>query len=329
MQKESFKALVLRSADGETVSDIETLSLSDLPERDLIVRVTASSLNYKDGLAITGRGPVVRSFPMVPGIDLAGTVEQSRSDSFRIGDEIIVTGWGMGERHWGGFAERAAVAADWATPLPEGMDARQAMAFGTAGLTAMLCVGGLERHGIDKAKPVLVTGAAGGVGSIAVALLARLGYRVVASTGRTAQASYLAGLGATEIVDREEVAGASKPLLSERWGGVVDTVGGRTLAGALAATAYGGAVSACGLAGGGELKTTVMPFILRGVSLIGIDSVNCPSHTRIDAWHRLGQVFPEGLPAEMVEYVGLAELPGKAHEIIDGQVRGRLVVEVS
>lgn len=329
MQPDKFKAIVLRQVGTDVFSEIETLSHSDLPSGGVLIRTFSSSLNYKDGLAICGKGRIVKEFPMVPGIDLAGTVETSASDLYKPGDRVVVTGWGIGEQHWGGLSEKARVSASWITPLIAGMSFNQAMGFGTAGLTAMLCADALERNCVDATKPILVTGAAGGVGSIAVAILAKLGYTVSASTGRPELAPYLTMLGATEIIDRAELAAPSKPLLRERWGGVVDTVGSQTLATALASTAYGGAVTACGLAGGADLATTVMPFILRGVALIGVDSVRCPYALRMKMWERLHLLFPNGLPAEMVEHVSLADIPAKAAEILGGQIRGRVVVDLS
>ncbi|MEE8246190.1 MAG: MDR family oxidoreductase, partial [Alphaproteobacteria bacterium] len=291
---ESFKALLLDEAEGgKPQAAITEVALADLPEGEVTVAVAYSSLNYKDGLAVTGAGRVVRAYPMVPGIDFAGTVEQSTSPDYKPGDEVVLTGWGVGERHWGGHGQRARVKADWLLPLQEGFSLQRAMAVGTAGFTAMLCVMGLEHMGLERGKgEVLVTGAAGGVGSVAVAVLANLGYHVIASTGREDAHDYLGSLGAAAIIDRAELAAPGKPLAPERWAGAVDTVGGQTLVSALAATRYGGAVAACGLAGGSDLPATVFPFILRGLSLVGVDSVMCPTPRRLEAWARLARDLP-------------------------------------
>jgi acrylyl-CoA reductase (NADPH) len=326
MPVSAFRALVLREGAKVPAASIDTVTEDQLPAGDVTVAVEYSGLNYKDGLAITGKGRIVRVYPMVPGIDLAGKVEQSTSPTFKPGDEVILTGWGVGESHWGGYAEKARVRAEWLVPLPAGMTPRRAMIFGTAGFTAMLCVDALETHGVDRSREVLVTGAAGGVGSVAVALLGRLGYRVTAATGRPTLTPYLKSLGAEAIIDRSELAAPCKPLLSERWGGVVDTVGGQTLATALAGVVCDGTATACGLAGGSDLPTTVMPFILRGVRLIGITSARCPMSRRLAAWRRLAELLPDGLPDEAVEEIGLAELPEKAEAILAGQVRGRVIV---
>ncbi|WP_198038124.1 MDR family oxidoreductase [Skermanella stibiiresistens] len=329
MTIESFKALVAEQADGKPKIGLTRWTDADLPDGDVTVAVEWSSLNYKDGLALTGKGRILRKFPMVPGIDFAGTVTESKSPDFKPGDGVILTGWGVGESWSGGFAERARVKSEWLVPLPDGLGARQAMAVGTAGFTAMLCVMALEGHGIDREREILVTGAAGGVGSVAVRLLANLGYTVAASTGRPEQADYLKSLGASVIVDRNELSQPSKPLTSERWGGAVDTVGGVTLASVLAGTAYGGAVAACGLAGGADLPSTVMPFILRNVALLGVDSVNCPKPRRQEAWARIAKELPaEALDAVTTE-ITLEELPGKAEDILKGQVRGRTVVRIA
>ncbi len=323
----TFRALVVREGATGPTASIETVTDEQLPAGDVTVAVEYSSLNYKDGLALTGKGRIVRTYPMVPGIDLAGRVERSDSPAFRPGDAVILTGYGIGESHWGGYAEKARVRTAWLVPLPAGMALRQAMVFGTAGFTAMLCVEALESHGLDRRREALVTGAAGGVGSVAVALLGRLGYRVTAATGRAALIPYLKSLGAQSVIDRNELSAPCKPLLSERWGGVVDTVGGQTLATALAGLVYDGAATACGLAGGSDLPATVMPFILRGVRLIGIASASCPMARRLAAWHRLANLLPDGLPDEAVEEIGLAELPEKAEAILAGQVRGRVIVK--
>lgn len=325
----TFKALLLNQQDGRTVAALTQLTDADLPAEDVLVAVDYSSLNYKDGLAITGKGKIVRRFPLVPGIDLAGTVLESAAPDWRPGDRVVLTGWSVGEQYWGGYAQQARVKAQWLTPLPEGLDSRQAMAIGTAGFTAMLCVLALEEGGLkpDAAKPVLVTGASGGVGSVAVALLARLGYRVSAVTGRPENHDYLRELGAVEWVGRDEMSAPCRPLEAQRWAGVVDTVGGRVLARALAETDYGGAVAASGLAGGADLPTTVMPFILRGVKLLGVESVMYPRAARRLAWARLARDLPAALLERMTQVVPLADTPRLAEAILAGQVRGRVVVD--
>ncbi|MFO1372461.1 MAG: MDR family oxidoreductase [Candidatus Competibacteraceae bacterium] len=326
----TFKALVLNQQDGKTVAALADLTIADLPAGEVLVAVDYSSLNYKDGLAVTGKGKIVRQFPLVPGVDLAGTVLESSSSTYRPGDRVVLTGWSVGERYWGGYAQRARVRAEWLTPLPEGLDTRQAMAIGTAGLTAMLCVQALEEAGVQPtaAKPVLVTGASGGVGSVAVALLAQLGYSVTAVTGRPENQDYLRELGAGEFVSREEMSQPCRPLEAQRWAGAVDTVGGRVLARVLAEVDYGGAVAACGLAGGADLPTTVMPFILRGVKLLGVDSVMCPLALRQAAWTRLAHALPAAVLARMTTTIApLAETPRLAAAIVAGQVRGRVVID--
>lgn len=326
----TFQALVLNQQNGRTIADLTTLTEADLPAGDVLVAVEYSSLNYKDGLAVTGKGKIVRQFPMVPGIDLAGTVLASTAPAYAPGDRVVLTGWGVGERYWGGYAQRARVRADWLVPMPDARDSRWAMALGTAGFTAMLSVLALEQAGVrpDAAKPVLVTGASGGVGSLAVALLARLGYRVTAGTGRPENEPYLRELGAVEFVDRETLSQPCRPLEAQRWSGVVDTVGGQVLARALAETDLHGAVAACGLAGGVELPTTVMPFILRGVKLLGIDSATCPVEPRRMAWQRLVDGLPTAVLDRMTQVIPLAEVPRWAETILAGQVRGRVVVDL-
>jgi acrylyl-CoA reductase (NADPH) len=326
-----FKALVLNQTDGAVQAAIQDLTDDALPQGDVLVQVAYSSLNYKDGLAVTGTGKVVRSYPMVPGIDYAGTVVESSSPAYRPGDQVVLTGWGVGERHFGGFAQFARAKADWLVPLPAGLALRQAMAVGTAGLTAMLSVLSLEEHGVAPGgREVVVTGAGGGVGSVAVALLAKLGYRVTASTGRAETHEYLRALGATEILDRSVLATPSgRPLESERWGGAVDTVGGETLASLLRTVAYGGSVAACGLAGGTSLNTTVMPFILRGVNLLGIDSVMCPLPRRRLAWERIARDLPLDRLDQLTEVVSLEQVPALSAAILKGRVRGRVVVDVN
>jgi acrylyl-CoA reductase (NADPH) len=328
---DSFKALVLEERDGKPQAAIRDLGSDALPAGDVLVRVAYSSLNYKDGLAITGQGRIIRNYPMVPGIDFAGTVVESSSPAYQPGDEVILTGWGVGERHWGGFAGMARAKADWLVKLPAGLSAHGAMAFGTAGLTAMLCVMALEDAGIVPGeREVVVTGAAGGVGSVAVALLARAGHNVTASTGRAEEHNYLAALGARQIIDRSSLSTLSnRPLESERWAGGVDTVGGDTLASVLKAVAYTGAVAACGLAGGSGLNTTVLPFILRGVRLLGVDSVMCARPRREAAWGRLASDFPADQLARVTQTVPLADLPALAGDILAGKVRGRVVVDVN
>jgi len=330
MPDRNFKALVLRRP-GETIeASIETLSDDDLPAGDVLIRVHYSDMGYKDGLAITGAGhrQLVQSFPFVPGVDFAGVVELSDTTRFKRGDEVIVTGWGVGERHWGGYAEKARVRSEWLVPVPVGMTMRQAMTYGSAGLSAMLCVNALERYGVAARSDILVTGATGGVGSVAVMLLHRLGYRVIGSTSRAnEEKDYLRALGADEVIAAKDIGGLpAQPLLPERWVGAIDNVGGATLANVLASTAYGGAIAALGLVSGANLQTTVLPFIKRGVALLGVDSEKCPNETRIAAWRRLVEVIPEGLPDGVVEEVGLETLPARADAIIRGQVRGRTLV---
>jgi acrylyl-CoA reductase (NADPH) len=323
-----FRALVLDKTDGKVVASVKSLDESALPDMPVTARVAYSTLNYKDGLAIADKGKIVRAFPMVPGVDWSGTVESSADDRFKPGDKVILTGWGVGESHWGGMAEKARAKAEWLVKLPPGTDEKWAMTMGTAGFTAMLCVNALETAGLKKDREILVTGAAGGVGSVAVALLAKLGYTVAASTGRRELEPYLKALGAKVIVDRAELAKAPKPLESERWGGAVDSVGGTTLANVLASTISRGSVAACGLAGGHDLPSTVMPFILRGVKLLGIDSVRSPMTEREAAWRKLAALLPDGLPASGTRVVGLGELPALAEAIVAGQVQGRIVVDV-
>jgi len=326
-----FRALVLTQDDaGATQAEVRELTEADLPDEDVLVSVEYSSLNYKDGLAITGKGRVVRDFPMVPGIDLAGTVLSSRSPDYQPGQKVVLTGWGVGERYWGGYSQRQRVRPEWLVPLPESLGTREAMAIGTAGLTAMLCVMTLEEAGITPdSGDILVTGASGGVGSVAVSVLARLGYRVAAVTGRPEGAGWLRELGAQTVVSRDEMTQPPKPLESQRWAGAVDAVGGVMLARVLAETAYGGAVAACGLAGGADLPITVMPFILRGVTLRGVDSVMCPVARRQAAWERLAQDLPRDALAGLIREVGLRELPALARQILAGQVRGRVVVSLA
>jgi acrylyl-CoA reductase (NADPH) len=309
---------------------LKTLDDSALPEGDVSVQVDYSTLNYKDGLAITGKSPVVRKFPLTPGIDLSGTVTESQHPLFKAGDPVVLNGWGVGESHSGGLAQKARLKGDWLVKLPAAFSPRQAMAIGTAGYTAMLCVMALEKHGITPDKgDILVTGAGGGVGSVAIALLAKLGYRVVASTGRLQEADYLRQLGAADVIDRAELSAPGKPLAKERWAGVVDTVGSHTLANACASTKYGGVVTACGLAQGMDFPSSVAPFILRGVTLAGIDSVMAPRAVREAAWARLAQDLDTAQLERMTREVGLADAIGLGSEILAGQVRGRVVVNVN
>jgi acrylyl-CoA reductase (NADPH) len=323
-----FRALVIdQSADGIT-HQVTELADDRLPDGDVTVAVEWSSLNYKDGLILKGLGRLVRDYPHVPGIDLAGTVESSADPRFAPGDRVVLTGWRVGEIWWGGYATRARVKGDWLTPLPDDLTTRQAMAVGTAGFTAMMAVDTLQRHGLATGDPVLVTGAAGGVGSTAVGLLARLGFHVTASTGRVdEEGDALRAIGASDVIDRSEVATVpERPLLSERWAGAVDAVGGATLAHVLAEVRYGGAVAACGLAGGNDLPTTVIPFLLRGVTLYGIDSVMCPAFRRAEVWARIADVLDLDALESMTTEVTLERLPALADEILAGRTRGRVVV---
>jgi acrylyl-CoA reductase (NADPH) len=325
-----FKAILIDKQEGEQRVGLQTLDEAQLPEGNVTVRVECSTLNYKDALAITGKGPVVRQFPMVPGIDLAGTVEASSSDEFKPGDSVLLNGWGVGEGHWGGLAEKARLKSDWLIPLPSAFSARQAMAIGTAGYTAMLAVMALENNGVlPDHGDVLVTGANGGVGSYSIALLSRLGYRVIAATGRPEEESYLKGLGAQAIIDRNELSAPGKPLAKERWAGAIDSVGSHTLANVLAATRYGGTVAACGLAQGMDLPATVAPFILRGVTLAGIDSVMKPREERLEAWRRLGELIDPAQLDAITRTIGLEEAIATADELLAGRVRGRVVVSLA
>jgi len=325
-----FNAILLEKPESGFTAGLTQLDDSQLPEGDVTVRVDYSTLNYKDGLAITNRSPVVRKWPMVPGVDFAGTVEASSHPDWQEGDKVILNGWGVGEVHWGGLAQKARVRGEWLVALPDAFNSWQAMAIGTAGYTAMLCVQALEKHGITPARgPVLVTGANGGVGSISVLLLARLGYQVVASTGRLAEADALHALGATEVIDRATLSAPGKPLGKERWAAAVDTVGSHTLANVCAGLRYGGVVAACGLAQGMDFPASVAPFILRGVTLAGIDSVMAPKSVRVSAWHRLAEdLDPEKLLAVSRE-IALAEALAVAPQLLAGQVRGRVVVDVN
>ena len=326
----TFKAIVVEKGEGGQKAGLADFDEANLMDGDVTVRVEWSTVNYKDGLALTGKAPVIRRFPMIPGIDFAGTVESSSHPRWKPGDRVILNGWGAGETHLGGYAEKARVKGDWLVGLPARNSARGAMAIGTAGYTAMLAVMALERQGVaPRHGPVIVTGAAGGVGSVAVTLLAKLGFAVVASTGRPAEADYLKSLCAREIIERKELAGASKPLGPERWAGGIDTVGSTTLANVLSMTRYGGAIAACGLAGGMDLPATVAPFILRGVSLIGIDSVMCPLERRREAWKRLASDIDAGKLATMTSEIDLAGVMDAGRRIVEGAVRGRIVVKIA
>jgi acrylyl-CoA reductase (NADPH) len=330
MSQDPFKALVLHQMERKTTASIESVSEEDLPEGDVLVAVEYSSLNYKDGLAVTGKGKVVLVFPIVPGVDLAGTVLTSESPAFKPGDRIVVTGWGLGERQWGGYARKARVRSEWILPMPAGLDARRAMAIGTAGFTAMLCVMALEEAGVaPDSGPVLVTGAGGGVGSIAVAILANLGYQVTALTGRPEIHDSLRELGASEIVERSSMEEPPRPLESQRWAGAVDTVGSKILARVLAETYYRGAVAACGLAAGFDLPATVMPFILRGVRLSGVESVLCPMPQRKIAWARLVQDLPMAMLDRLTRVISLEQVPAAAADILAGKVHGRVVIDLN
>ena len=325
----SFRAIRIDKADQGQTAALTAMDDADLMDGDVTVHVEWSTVNYKDGLALTGKAPVVRRWPMIPGIDFAGRVESSAHPEWKPGDQVILNGWGMGETHLGGYAEKARVNGDWLVALPAGMSGRDAMAIGTAGYTAMLALMALQRQGVRPTQePVVVTGAAGGVGSVAITLLAGAGYRVLASTGRTQEADYLRGLGAAEIIERAELAGEGRPLGRERWAGGIDTVGSRTLANVLSMTRYGGAVAACGLAGGMDLPGSVAPFILRAVSLIGIDSVMCPHPLRREAWKRLASDLDRGKLRAITQEIGLADVMEAGRQIVEGQVRGRIVVKI-
>jgi acrylyl-CoA reductase (NADPH) len=325
----AFKALVATKAEKGPELAWKELTEADLMEGDVLVRVSHSTINYKDGLALTGKAPVIRRWPMIPGIDFAGTVLSSSHKEFKAGDAVILNGWGCGETHLGAYAEVARVKGDWLVRRPAQFSAAETMAIGTAGYTAMLCVLALERNGLTPDKgPVVVTGAAGGVGSVAIALLAKLGYQVIASTGRASQAEYLKGLGASEIIDRAELSQPARPLGKERWAGAVDAVGSHTLASVLSMTKYGGAVAACGLAQGMDLATSVAPFILRGVTLAGVDSVMAPKVARVAAWNRLALDLDKAKLAAMTVTRPVADVIALAPDILAGKVRGRVVLEI-
>jgi acrylyl-CoA reductase (NADPH) len=325
----TFKAIRIDKAEKRTAVALTQFDEADLMEGDVTVRVEWSTLNYKDGLAVTGKAPVVRRFPMIAGIDFAGTVVQSSHALWKAGDKVICNGWGMGETHLGAYAEKARVNGDWLVRLPEGMSTRDAMAIGTAGYTAMLSVLALEQHGLTpKHGPMVVTGAAGGVGSVAIAVLSKLGYHVIASTGRMSEAAYLRDLGAAEVIDRSELSGPAKPLAKERWAGGIDSVGSTTLANLLSMTKYRGAIAACGLAAGMDLPSSVAPFILRGVCLLGIDSVMCPIELRKNAWSRLASDLDRRKLTEITQEIGLDEVVAAGAKVVAGQVRGRIVVKI-
>jgi len=325
-----FKAIVINKDDKGYRAELDQIEESALPAGDVRVRIHYSTLNYKDGLAITGKGPVVRSFPMIPGIDFAGEVLESTAPDFKVGDAVLLNGWGVGEGHWGGLAQQARVKADWLIPLPKGFTAKQALAIGTAGYTAMLCVMALQKHGLKPADgEVLVTGAAGGVGSFAIALLSKLGFTVVASSGRPQEADYLKSLGAAEVIDRSSLSEPGKPLARERWAAVVDSVGSHTLANACAATKSEGAVAACGLAQGMDFPGSVAPFILRGVTLYGINSVTVPKAKRIAAYEQLSALVDLTTLEAISHEISLGEAIQYADDLMKGNVRGRVIVDVN
>ncbi len=325
-----FSAILISKNDDKQTVELTDVEETSLPDGDVSIDVEYSTLNYKDGLAITGKSPVVRKFPMVPGIDLAGTVTESTSADYKPGDKVVLNGWGVGETHWGGLAQKAKLKSDWLIPLPAAFTSKQAMAIGTAGYTASLCVDALVNKGVapDQGE-VLVTGATGGVGSVAVALLSKAGFKVVAATGKASEEAYLKTLGASDIIDRNELSDKGKPLQKERWAGVVDAVGSFTLANACAQTKYGGAVAACGLAQGFDLPATVMPFILRGVSLLGVDSVMAPKAPRLAAWDRLAKDLDPSLLDEIAKEIALKDAIAAASDLIDGKIRGRIIVDVN
>lgn len=325
-----MKAILIENVDDNQTVSLTQVDEAHLPEGDVLVDVSYSTLNYKDALAITGKAPVVRRFPMVPGIDFTGTVADSTHPDFKAGDQVILNGWGVGETHWGGLAERARVKGDWLVPLPDGLDLRQAAAIGTAGYTAMLCMLALERHGITPDKgEIIVSGAAGGVGSVATALLPAKGYAVAAVTGRASEANYLRELGASSVIDRAELTGKLRPLGKERWAGGIDVAGSTVLANMLSMMSYRGVVAACGLAAGMDLPASVAPFILRGVTLAGVDSVMCPKPDRLEAWTRLSSDLDMGKLEKMITAVRFSDVIETAPKFLDGAVRGRVVVPVA
>lgn len=328
--RDEFKALVVTKEDDVVVHQVRRLTVDDLPEGDVLVAVNYSSLNYKDCLAVFGRGKIVRNYPMVPGVDLTGEVLSSDSPDFQPGDKVLLTGWGVGERYWGGFTQQARLKSEWLIPLPEGLEELRAMAIGSAGLTAMLCVMALEEQGVTPDQgAILVTGASGGVGGVAVALLAGLGFRVAAVTGRRDTDDYLYRLGAKEIVGREELEQPANPLESQRWAGAIDTVGGKVLARLLAEMNYGGTVAATGLTGGSELNTTVMPFILRAIKMVGVEVTTCPIPLRKIAWARLATELPGDVLEQIYKVISLEEVPLVAEQLLAGEINGRVVVDLS
>jgi len=326
----AIRAFVIDTVDGKTSGGMRELSQAELPDEPVLVQVAYSTLNFKDGLALTGAAPIAQRLPMVGGIDLAGTVVESRTPEWQPGDKVVVNGWGLSQQHWGGYAQQQRVRPEWLVRLPDAFSLKQAMAIGTAGYTAMLCVLALERMGVRPGgEKMLVTGAAGGVGSVAVAVLAKLGHTVVACTGRPDTSDYLRGLGAADVIERSVLAAHGPPVQEERWAGVVDTVGGHTLANALAQTVYGGAVAACGLAGSRELPGSVLPFVLRSISLLGIDSVMAPRQTREEAWRRLALDLDPGKLEDMTVVEPMSKLPELANRILAGKIRGRTVIDVN
>ena len=326
-----FNALVLnKNEDQKATGEIQEIDISELPEGDVLVKVDYSTINYKDSLAITSSSPIIKNFPMVPGIDFAGTVEESTNSNFNVGDNVILNGFGVGEKHWGGLSQKARVNGDWLIHMPKEFTAKQAMAIGTAGYTSMLCVLALENNGITPEKgEILVTGATGGVGSVAISLLSKLGYNICASSGRIEHSEYLKSLGASSIIDRNELSEKGRPLNKERWAGAIDSVGSHTLANICASLKYGGTVAACGLAQGFDLPSTVMPFILRGVTLAGVDSVYCPIKDRINAWERLASDLNMDQLNEMISTVPLSEVVDSTHNMLSGKTHGRIVVDVN
>ena len=325
-----FKGILIEKDESGYRAALKDIEEAQLPEGDVTVRVSHSTLNYKDGLAITGKVPVVRKFPMVPGIDLAGTVEHSEHAHYKVGDAVLLNGWGVGETHWGGLAQKARVKGNWLVPLPTAFTPQQAMSIGTAGYTAMLCVLALERQGVKPVDgEIVVTGAAGGVGSVAIAVLSQLGYTVVAVSGRPEEADYLKGLGAVEVLERAQFSAPGKPMGKERWAGAVDVVGSHTLANVCATTKYRGVVTACGLAGGMDFPASVAPFILRGVTLVGVDSVMCPQADRLEAWQRLGRDLDLAKLGVISREIGLSEVVPVATQLLNGEVKGRVVVDVN
>lgn len=326
---DTFRALVIEDQDGKQQAVFKDLTVGDLPDEDVLVEISYSTLNYKDGLAVSGKG-IARRLPMVGGVDLAGTVLESKSPDFKPGDKVVVNGYGLSELYWGGYSQKQKLKSEWLIKLPDAFSMQESMAIGTAGYTSMLCVMALEKAGVTPDKgEILVTGAAGGVGSVAIAILAKLGYQVVASSGREETHDYLKKLGAKEVISREETMGKGRPFDKERWAGAVDCVGSKILAAVIAQTNYGGAVAACGLAGGNDLPTSVLPFILRSVSLLGVDSVMAPREKRIEAWSRLATDLDKSLFVDMTRVEPMSNLPTLANDILKGQIQGRVVIDVN